>query len=508
MVDKNSSSSLLEAIKNKLNKFDKKPAILPDSSSEGAVVNIANYFTADINSKNISQNIIDKTSINLDLQNNISSKNIENSSKNIKSSNEQNLDLDLDDESPNIKNLSSQFSIDNKIKEIAKEINNDISMEDFEEDVTNNDESQTISTNNNENIDPIELELQKLEQEILTKKQPINDISANNSSSQIDDNFKNYLDENFKNDIDIINKNISKINNSQDNDLINNSNISSDVLSNENLSKNINLEPENSDKIIDNSTKNSSPNNLSNLGFNFLNDPNRPFSPARDFLAKMESQNNARPLEKLYEEIVESPFKKNSSVDNVVNENSIKKINIDELNKSFAKDEIDNLKIDKFTKPVEEMQSKVVYHNEQKISSQNNFDVNNFSLNSSNNNQLNTENTNNNVKNFMENFNDESLNKSSKEINKTPLNSSNVIEKIDHNLIHQETIYQANDSIKKLIEAKNMIKNVNNFAQNETLSKIAISIMEPKLEKWLNENLPNMVEEIVRQEIDKIIPKE
>ena len=31
--------------------------------------------------------------------------------------------------------------------------------------------------------------------------------------------------------------------------------------------------------------------------------------------------------------------------------------------------------------------------------------------------------------------------------------------------------------------------------------------MEPKLEKWLNENLPNLVEEIVRKEIEKIIPK-
>jgi len=32
--------------------------------------------------------------------------------------------------------------------------------------------------------------------------------------------------------------------------------------------------------------------------------------------------------------------------------------------------------------------------------------------------------------------------------------------------------------------------------------------MEPRLEKWLNENLPNLVEKIVREEIRKIIPKE
>jgi cell pole-organizing protein PopZ len=215
----------------------------------------------------------------------------------------------------------------------------------------------------------------------------------------------------------------------------------------------------------------------------------------------MESQNkktSERPLEKLYEEIVEKPFKKDPAVVNIVNENSSKKINIDESNKSFSKDEINNLTIDKIIKPAEEKQSKVVYHKEQE----------NSLLNNSNNNQVNTENSKNNTKNLMENFNDEPSNNSSNVNNKIEINSSNIIEKIDHKLIHQETIYQANDSIKKLIEAKNMIKNVNNFAQNETLSKIAISLMEPKLEKWLNENLPNMVENIVRQEIDKIMPKD
>jgi cell pole-organizing protein PopZ len=31
--------------------------------------------------------------------------------------------------------------------------------------------------------------------------------------------------------------------------------------------------------------------------------------------------------------------------------------------------------------------------------------------------------------------------------------------------------------------------------------------MEPKLEKWMNENLSSIVEKIVREEISKIIPK-
>jgi len=34
-----------------------------------------------------------------------------------------------------------------------------------------------------------------------------------------------------------------------------------------------------------------------------------------------------------------------------------------------------------------------------------------------------------------------------------------------------------------------------------------MNLMEPKLEKWLNDNLPELVENIVREEIEKIVPK-
>jgi len=82
------------------------------------------------------------------------------------------------------------------------------------------------------------------------------------------------------------------------------------------------------------------------------------------------------------------------------------------------------------------------------------------------------------------------------------------LEKIRHNLIHEETIYQSTNSIKKLMEAKNIVKKINDsFGNDELLNKIAMNLMEPKLEKWLNDNLPKLVEEIVRTEIEKIIPK-
>jgi cell pole-organizing protein PopZ len=38
--------------------------------------------------------------------------------------------------------------------------------------------------------------------------------------------------------------------------------------------------------------------------------------------------------------------------------------------------------------------------------------------------------------------------------------------------------------------------------------ELATHLMEPKLEKWLNEHLPELVEQIVREEIKKIIPKD
>ncbi|MFM8185391.1 MAG: DUF2497 domain-containing protein, partial [Alphaproteobacteria bacterium] len=77
-----------------------------------------------------------------------------------------------------------------------------------------------------------------------------------------------------------------------------------------------------------------------------------------------------------------------------------------------------------------------------------------------------------------------------------------------HNLIREETVYQSTNSIKKLMEAKNIVKKVNDsFGNDELLNKIAMNLMEPKLEKWLNDNLPKLVEEIVRTEIEKIIPK-
>ncbi len=80
--------------------------------------------------------------------------------------------------------------------------------------------------------------------------------------------------------------------------------------------------------------------------------------------------------------------------------------------------------------------------------------------------------------------------------------------KEDTTLMNQETVMQTTQSIKKLIDAKNVVAGISSFSQSPALQDLATQLMEPKLEKWLNENLAQVVEKIVREEIKKIIPTE
>ena len=74
--------------------------------------------------------------------------------------------------------------------------------------------------------------------------------------------------------------------------------------------------------------------------------------------------------------------------------------------------------------------------------------------------------------------------------------------------LRDSTMRQVNDSVRKLIDAKNVISGISSFSQGSAFSELAAQLMEPKLEKWFNQNLPELVEKIVREEIKKIIPKE
>lgn len=75
-------------------------------------------------------------------------------------------------------------------------------------------------------------------------------------------------------------------------------------------------------------------------------------------------------------------------------------------------------------------------------------------------------------------------------------------------MINDITVAQSTESIKRLIDAKNVVAGISTFSQSSAFKELAVQLMEPKLEKWLNENLSEVVEGIVREEIKKIIPKD
>ena len=115
MAEKNNTSSLLEAIKNKLSKFDNKPK--PETKSS------VNYFSQDLQSKPIDGDVADKTNIGLIFEAEKKLEAIDKKNLNIERNRAKDLDLDLDDESLVVKNLGQKISIESKIKEIADELN-------------------------------------------------------------------------------------------------------------------------------------------------------------------------------------------------------------------------------------------------------------------------------------------------------------------------------------------------------------------------------------------------
>jgi cell pole-organizing protein PopZ len=74
-------------------------------------------------------------------------------------------------------------------------------------------------------------------------------------------------------------------------------------------------------------------------------------------------------------------------------------------------------------------------------------------------------------------------------------------------LLQDHVISQSKNSIQKLIDTKSMVNGIANFMQSPYPIEIAVQLMEPKLEKWMNENLAQIVEKIVKEEISKITPK-
>lgn len=79
-------------------------------------------------------------------------------------------------------------------------------------------------------------------------------------------------------------------------------------------------------------------------------------------------------------------------------------------------------------------------------------------------------------------------------------------QKTDSQILSEKTIEQSREAINQIFQVKEILPEVNNLSDAK-LKEIAVEILTPKLDKWLNNNLPKLVEDIVRQEIKKIIPK-
>ena len=539
MAEKNNTSSLLEAIKNKLSKFDNKPK--PETKSS------VNYFSQDLQSKPIDGDVADKTNIGLIFEAEKKLEAIDKKNLNIERNRAKDLDLDLDDESLVVKNLGQKISIESKIKEIADELNLEEFEDDFEDDKNAKTLKKIVKENNYQNLDPIDIELMELEKEISKNNQQ---NSQKNSEKEIaeDLNLKNYLDSKFedefkeienkiKDDQNTLNSYDSKIEESLDKspaqeekavdkiNFLDSGNINLNQInpfftkdqftfkatpaqdflasmqnksSEENVEK---TEEDSSENIIEKSVEtsaNSSENIIENEVFKKPVEDLNIITPAQDFLASIQ--------DKLLQETVAKTTENSSEniVENEVFEKPVEDLNIitpvqdfatSMPNKSEEEAVVKNaetsseniVKNEAFEKPVEDLNIITQQNNSQFLKSE----IINQEIPM-------VENT-----KFTEfnNSKDSKLNIENSD-QKNP-----ILEKVNYNLIREEAVFQASNSMKKLIEAKNLVNNVGNFARDETLTKIAVSLMEPKLEKWLNDNLPSLVENIVREEIEKIVPK-
>ena len=80
-------------------------------------------------------------------------------------------------------------------------------------------------------------------------------------------------------------------------------------------------------------------------------------------------------------------------------------------------------------------------------------------------------------------------------------------------LLSEGNINRARNSIKELINTipkpqQFLSSQSAAFRSGETIEDMVAGILEPKLDQWLNENLPMIVERVVKEEIKKLIPKD
>jgi cell pole-organizing protein PopZ len=82
-------------------------------------------------------------------------------------------------------------------------------------------------------------------------------------------------------------------------------------------------------------------------------------------------------------------------------------------------------------------------------------------------------------------------------------------EKKHSGLISEEAANQASDAMKDLLSktAKNHSDGLG-FRSGTTVEDLVIETMKPYLTKWLDDNLPGIVKNLVQKEIQKLVPRE
>jgi len=546
MSEKASSSSLLEAIKLKLGK-------LPKATEEPEKKPSQNYFSENSNIMPSTTENSEKTVLFEGLKN---IENIENISENTNQEFENDLEKDLDDESVNVKNLSQKISNKTNLKEVkSSEIDDENHEEDIEEIKSNElkieaPKIQKPEAKSNE-IDPIELELQKLEAELETKKNnkkpeiKIEDLdlteenlskntspkpqeipkeaeqnkneTAPLSTNQIANEIKNQIIEeqivqNPKTE------EVQEIDLSKNNTQLPCSN-EAEIIKNENVTNENSLINSSANLSLPQNPVETAEDNFHELRSKIASSSSLNFSPTLKYLNEVEQNSES----KIQENNITNDIPQAPQFNETTTENEIQKtaeIKTDIINKNIESNtlntpenieiqadnnisEIKNAEIKQFN--LEDYKEPAIQHfSVDETMSYKIQDLENELIKNSMD-AIREELTS--TKLSLEDFDEPHENNSDNLSLQSDFNNPN-LEKISHNLIREETVYQSTNSIKKLMEAKNIVKKVNDsFGNDELLNKIAMNLMEPKLEKWLNDNLPKLVEEIVRTEIEKIIPK-
>jgi cell pole-organizing protein PopZ len=108
-------------------------------------------------------------------------------------------------------------------------------------------------------------------------------------------------------------------------------------------------------------------------------------------------------------------------------------------------------------------------------------------------------------------LNKEINNQATLNINSNLTNNNNFSNKTT--MISDEVAKKTTDSIKELMTSipkkqEFLTSQPPAFRSGETIEEMVAGLLAPKLEQWLNENLPSMVEKIVKEEIKKLMPQD